>query len=120
MGIFFVLAGSVWLYYTKREIQKAIPKSETLAGHFESMPEPEGYWIFEKNGKEFLGVIGPQRASITAPSCNPVYVFDTDTKLVVWTTDHGDDTDFIERWGVIFKGKKVDRETAMQWSRNLP
>lgn len=115
LGIFFVVAGAIWLCFAKREYQKTVPKSETLAGHFESMPEPEDYWIFEKNGKEYLGVIGPRRATISFPSCNPVYVFDNEGRLIAWTSDHGDDTHFSERWGMVFKGKKVDRVAAEAW-----
>lgn len=120
LGIVLVLAAGVWLYFAKREYQKTVPKSETLAGHFELMPEPEEIRLFEKNWKEYLAIVGPLRGTVLPSSGNPVYVFDKDGKLVAWTTDSGDDTHFSERWGGVFNGKKVDRETAMQWSRNLP
>ena len=117
MGVVFFCAFGVWIYFVKQEYQKTIPKSETLAGHFESMPEPEQYWIFEKNGKEYLGVIGPQQARISFPSCSPVYIFDKNEKLIAWTSDHGDDTHFSERWGMVFKGQKVDRATTETWQQ---
>jgi hypothetical protein len=117
LGIFFVVAISIWLYFAKREYQKTVPKSETVAGHFESMPEPEEIRVFEKNWKEYLAIVGPRRGMALPSSCNPVYVFDKDGKLIAWTSDHGDDTHFSEQWGGFFNGEKVDRETAMQWSR---
>ena len=115
LGIFLVLAAGVWYYFAKREYQKTVPKTETLAGHFESMPEPEQYWIFKKNWEEYLGVVGPRRATISFPSCSPVYIFDNDGKLIAWTSDHGDDTHFSERWGMVFNGKNVDRLTSKAW-----
>lgn len=118
LGIFLVVAATIWFYFAKREYQKTVPKSETLAGHFESMPEPEEIRVFEKNWKEYLAIVGHRRGTVLPSSGNPVYVFDKDRKLVAWTTDFGDDTHFSERWGMVYNGRKVDRETAMQWSGN--
>jgi hypothetical protein len=105
-----------WLLLVRHEFGKLEPKGHTVAEHLATMPEPEGFVVFEVASRgDHLAVHGPIPALLTFPSGGPIYIFGPSGELQDWTSDGGDDDKFHHRWPGVYGGRKVNREVAAAW-----
>ena len=76
-----------------------LPDAVTTYREFlDAMPQHTQVAIVSVGGQSYLEVSGPLPRGLAAVSGPPVYVFDTDGKLVAWTRDSGDDGAFQAIW----------------------
>jgi len=79
---------------------------ETYRQYRESLPPPESVLKLRVGEGEFYALSGPVSVLLALSSGPPVYIFDSEGKLLDWTLDSGDDPRFSERWGAL-RGEEI-------------
>lgn len=110
-----VALAAIWVLLLHRWMDSISPGGETLAECLEKLPEPTAAGVFNQGGNEYLAITGEVIAFPKFPSGPPIYVFDRDRRLVDWTSDSGDDSDWWRRWPGLRHERTISREEMARW-----
>jgi len=90
-----------WIWYSARVKEALDPQSrfQTYIEYRNQMPPPDELWLVLKGKEEFLVAFGGG-SGLAIHSGPPAYVFDQKGRLVDWSLDIGDDSEFNSRWSL--------------------
>jgi len=87
------------VYHAKTSSPKG--RATTYKEYREHLPTPIRAKFFIKKNQIFYETDGPIHAPLTFPSGPPAYIFDSQGRLIDWTSDSGDDPSFQDRWSKV-------------------
>lgn len=95
-------------------------EAATLQGFLNTMPQPDKIHTVEKDGQQFVIVTGkmPPFSSVTLPSARPCYVYDNRGKLVIWSSDPGDNSRFQSEWLPLKPLQTLANDKVIAWLEN--
>ena len=98
--VLLVAVASGWLAFCIYERRRMAPPQTALhlRGFLAEMRAPDHFAVLNVEGQQYLLVTGPLPSLNSLPSGPPQYVFDASGRLVDWTTDSGEDPDFVADW----------------------
>ena len=104
-----------WIWYSARVSEALDPQSrvQTYIDYRNQMPPPDRLQLVLKGKEEFLVAFGGD-PGFTLHSGPPAYMFDQRGRLVDWSLDIGDDSEFNSRWS-LRSGRTLSLSGADEW-----